>query len=162
MTMDNNKAIAAGKGQGSSFLSCSICSFKSYIAMSNIPSRAGNGGGNKKTSPFLLPPATAGMLLDASFVNIHSPSDTYSNEKNGIDSILNDALLSHNNIYNSTGRGGDSFYTNKGSLEEASMKMDAYAEAAMEMIREAENSDNNSVEDVKGGEKYYCHVCIDR
>jgi hypothetical protein len=100
------------------------------------------------------------MMLDASFVNIHSPSDANS-YKNDIDSILNDALLSHNN--STTGRGGDNAFHNEGtSLQEASMKMDAYAQAALEMIREAENIDNHSVENVHGEEKYYCSVCIDR
>ena len=67
-------------------------------------------------------------MLDASFVNIHSPTDANSNNKNDIDSILNDALA-----HNYTGRGGDTS-SGKGSLQEASMKMAAYAEAAMEMI----------------------------
>eukprot|EP00986_Skeletonema_menzelii_P013668 scaffold8146_cov157-Skeletonema_menzelii.AAC.11 len=154
-----NKAISAEKGRGSSssqprkssFQSCSICSFKSYIALSSSSnySRLINSG--KKTTPFLPP---SGGMLDASFVNIHSPTDANSSNKNDIDSILNDALS-----HNYSGRGGG----NKGtSLQEASMKMAAYAEAAMEMIREAENIDNYSDAKDNGGEKYYCSVCIER
>lgn len=158
----NNNATTAGKGRCSSFSSssqsCSICSFKSYIASSNSsePSRSINS--SKKTSPFLHPSAAAGMgMLDASFVNIHSPTDAnHSNNKNDIDSILNEALT-----HNCTGRGGDAS-SGKGSLQEASIKMAAYAEAAMELIQEAESIDDNSSEKDKRGEKYYCNVCIDR
>ena len=96
------------------------------------------------------------VMLDASFVNIHSPTDANSNNKNDIDSILFDALS-----HNYTGRGGDAS-SSKGTLQEASMKMAAYAEAAMEMIREAESIDDNSTEKCNRGEKYYCNVCIDR
>ena len=100
-------------------------------------------------------------MLDASFVNIHSPADAnYSNNnKNDIDSILNDALLSHNN-YTTAGRtnGGKS-----STLREASRIMAAYAEAAVEMIRDVENMENDSdIKDDCGGEKYYCSVCIER
>ena len=135
----DNKAIAAGKGRGSSSSSssqkssrssssCSICSFKSYIASrSNNPSSQTISSGGKKTTPL-------GMgMLDASFVNIHSPSDANSN-KNDIDSILNEALSHNNPNYTSRGGGGDA--SNKCTLQSASMKMDAYAEAAMEMIHE--------------------------
>eukprot|EP00985_Skeletonema_marinoi_P034179 scaffold43348_cov270-Skeletonema_marinoi.AAC.1 len=153
----DNKAIAAGRGQGSSLSSpqkssrsCSICSFKSYSASSsNNPSRSFNSG--KKT--ILHPSATAGMgMLDASFVNIHSPTDA-NNKNDIIDSILSDAL-SHNNHVGAS--------NNKGTLQEASTKMAAYAEAAMEMIQEAENADNISAEKVDEGEKYYCNDCIER
>lgn len=96
-------------------------------------------------------------MLDASFVNIHSPTDANdSTNKNDIDSILNDALT-----HNYTGRGGDAS-SGKGSLQEASMKMAAYAEAAMEMIREAESIGDGSTEKDNEGEKFYCNVCIDR
>ena len=152
----NIKATAAEKGRGSSspsYKSCSICSFQSYISSSSNSSRSIKS--DKKTTPI------AGMgMLDASFVNIHSPADTnYSNNnKNDIDSILNDALT-HNN-YTAAGRtnGGKS-----STLQEASRIMAAYAEAAVEMIREAENRENDSdVKDEYGGEKYYCSVCIER
>ena len=157
MEMDN-KAIAAGRGQGSSLpspqkssRSCSICTFTSHSASSsNNPSRSFNSG--KKT--ILHPSATAGMgMLDASFVNIHSPTDA-NNKTDIIDSILND-VLSHNNH-------GVGASNNKGTLQEASTKMAAYAEAAMEMIQEAANVDNISAEKVDEGEKYYCIVCIER
>jgi hypothetical protein len=163
----NNKAIAAEKGGqdssssqpwSSSYKSCSICSFQSYISSSSSSNSSRSG---KKTTPFLPPSPAAGMgMLDASFVNIHSPTDAnYSNNnKNDIDSILNDALT-HNN-YTAAGRnnGGKS-----STLQEASRIMTAYAEAAMEMIREAEHIENESdVKDDCGGEKYYCSVCIER
>lgn len=94
-------------------------------------------------------------MLDASFVNIHSPTDANSNNKNDIDSILGDALT-----HNYTGRGGDTS-NGKGSLQDASVKMAAYAEAAMEMIREAGSVHDDSIEK-NGGEKYHCNVCMDR
>ena len=99
-------------------------------------------------------------MLDASFVNIHSPADATNstNNKSDIDSILNDALT-HNN-YTTAGRynGGKS-----STLQEASRIMAAYAEAAAEMIREVENMENESdVKDEYGDEKYYCSVCIER
>jgi len=153
----DNKAIAAGRGQGSSLpspqkssRSCSICTFTSHSASSsNNPSRSFNSG--KKT--ILHPSATAGMgMLDASFVNIHSPTDA-NNKTDIIDSILSDALSHNNNVGASN---------NKGTLQEASTKMAAYAEAAMEMIQEAANVDNISAEKVDEGEKYYCNVCIER
>ena len=99
-------------------------------------------------------------MLDASFVNIHSPTDAANStkNKNDIDSILNDALT-HNN-YTAGGRnnGGKS-----STLQEASRIMAAYAEAAVEMIQDAGNMENESdVKDEYGDEKYYCSVCIER
>ena len=74
------------------------------------------------------------------------------NSENDIHLILNDALSQNSN---QNGRGGD-------SLHEASVKIEAYAEAAMEMIQEAENSSNNSIEKIENGSKLYCSVCIER
>lgn len=147
----DNKAMPTRKGRSSSssssqrsFRPCSICSSKFYIAASENSPRTANSG--KKS---VLPSAMAGML-DASFVNIHSP--THVNNENDIHSILNDAL-SHDNYH--AGRGGTD------ALHDASVKLAAYAEAAMEMIR-AENSDNNSDEKGDDEEKFYCGVCIER
>ena len=100
-------------------------------------------------------------MLDASFVNIHSPADANFNNKNknDIDSILNDALTHTNYTAGGRNNGGKSSST----LQEASRIMAAYAEAAMEMIQDAGNMENESdVKDEYGDEKYYCSVCIER
>ena len=151
-------AVKASPPQQHSFRSCSICSFKSYILSSSDGGGSSEnevGYGKKQNHPS---PPTAG-LLDASFVNIYSPIIDTANNTNSsrssssdIDSILNDAL-SHTSDHSRAAapslRGG--------TFKEASMKMDAYAEAAMELILDRQNN----VEEGKE-KKYFCNVCIER
>jgi hypothetical protein len=153
-------AVKASPPQQHSFRSCSICSFKSYILLSSSDGCGGSsenevGYGKEQNHPSS---STAG-LLDASFVNIYSPiidtttnTNSSSRSSGDIDSILNDALSHTSDRIHAAApplRGG--------TFQEASMKMDAYADAAMELIMDGQNN----VE--KGREKkYFCNVCIER
>lgn len=151
-------AVKASPPQQHSFRSCSICSFKSYILSSSD-----GGGGSENDSGYRKnqnhsSSSTAG-LLDASFVNIYSPIiDTTTNNNSSdrsssdIDSILNDAL-SHTSDH-----GRAAAPLRGGTFQDSSMKMDAYAEAAIELIMDGQN---NVVEEGRE-KKYFCNVCIER
>lgn len=153
-------AVKASPPQQHSFRSCSICSFKSYILSSSDGGGTENDDGYRKKQNHPSP-STAG-LLDASFVNIYSPIIDTTNNTNSssrssgdIDSILNDAL-SHTSDH---GRAAAPYSSLRGgTFQEASVKMDAYAEAAMELIMEGQN---NIVEEGRE-RKYFCNVCIER
>ena len=150
-------AVKASPPQQHSFRSCSICSFKSYILSPSDGGGTENEVGYGEKQNHTSPSSTAG-LLDASFVNIYSPiidttnTNSSSRSSSDIDSILNDAL-SHTTDHSRAAapplRGG--------TFQEASMKMDAYAEAAMELIVDGQNN----VEEGKE-KKYFCNVCIER
>ena len=150
--------IVAGKGSGGSPMSsssshqkqrsCSICSFKTFVSSSSSSS---SNPSSRTISEGEKTMATGGVdtLLDASFVNIHSPRDSknYLSSEKDIDSILKDALFNNDHYYTSSG--GTSF-------QDASMKMDAYANAALEMIKTIDKHNSER------GEKYFCNVCIER
>ena len=152
-------AVKASPPQQHSFRSCSICSFKSYNLSSSDGGGTENDDGYRKKQNHPSPSSTAG-LLDASFVNIYSPiidttNNTNSSSKSSsdIDSILNDALS-----YTSDHSRAAAHPLRGGTFQEASMKMDAYAEAAMELILDGQN---NIVEE-RREKKYFCNVCIER
>jgi hypothetical protein len=148
-------AVKASPPQQRSFRSCSICSFKSYILSSSDGGGTENEVGYGKEQNHPSPLSTAG-LLDASFVNIYSPiidnTNSSSRSSSDIDSILNDALshtTDHGHAAAPPLRGG--------TFQEASMKMDAYADSAMELIMDGQNNVEERRE-----KKYFCNVCIER
>ncbi len=150
-------AVKSSPPQQHSFCSCSICSFKSYILSSSDGGGTENDDGYRKKQNH---PSSTGGLLDASFVNIYSPiidtTNTNSSSRNSssdIDSILNDAL-SHTSDH---GRAAAAPSLRGGTFQEASLKMDAYAEAAMELIMDGQNNVEEGRE-----RKYFCNVCIER
>ena len=153
-------AVKASPPQQHSFRSCSICSFKSYILSSSDGGGTENDDGYRKKQNH--PSSTTAGLLDASFVNIYSPIIDTTNNTNSssrssgdIDSILNDAL-SHTSDHGRAAAVPSSL--RGGTFQEASVKMDAYAEAAMELIMDGQN--NNVGEGRE--KKYFCTVCIER